>query len=62
MDYAGKSMKAQMRLAGRLGARYALILGDDEIAESAVTLKDMDEGGEQTRIPIDSVPERLTRS
>ena len=61
MDYAGKSMKAQMRLAGRLGARYALILGDDEIAESVVTLKDMDQGGEQKRIPLDSVDSVLAK-
>ena len=52
MDYAGKSLKAQMRLAGRLGAQFALIMGDDEVAESVVGVKDMKEGGEQVTIPL----------
>jgi histidyl-tRNA synthetase len=44
MDYAGRSPKAQFRTADRLGARFVAILGDDEIAQGAVTLKNMSRG------------------
>ncbi len=35
----GRSMKSQMREADRLAARYALILGDSELAEGMVAVK-----------------------
>lgn len=41
IDYAGRSMKAQMKEANRSGATYALILGDDEVNHGVVTLKDL---------------------
>ena len=50
MDYELKSLKAQMRAASRLGAPWAMILGPDEIAQNAVTLRNMEH----------SVEERLT--
>ena len=45
---AGK-LKRAMELANKLGARYALILGDDEIAAGQYSLKDM-QSGEQHRV------------
>jgi histidyl-tRNA synthetase len=47
LDYAERSVKGQMKQAGRSGARYAVILGDDEIAQGAVTLKDLGTGDER---------------
>ncbi len=41
LDLGGRSLKAQMRLADRSGARYALILGDAELATETVTLRDL---------------------
>ncbi len=41
MDSGGKSLKSQMRRADKLGARYALILGEDELAAGAVTVRDL---------------------
>jgi len=38
-----------MELANKLGARFALILGDDEIAAGEYSLKDM-ASGEQRRV------------
>lgn len=38
---AGKSLKSQMRLADRLGVPYVLIIGADELAANAVTVRDM---------------------
>jgi histidyl-tRNA synthetase len=47
MDYEGRSLKAQMRTANRSGARYALLIGPDEVANKIVTLKDMAGHGEK---------------
>jgi histidyl-tRNA synthetase len=41
LDYEGKSLKAQMRAADRLGARYAAIIGGDELKNHSVTLRNM---------------------
>ncbi len=40
-DYEKKSLKGSMRKANDLGARFVLILGDDELKENSVMLKDM---------------------
>jgi histidyl-tRNA synthetase len=40
MDFAGRAMKAQFKLADREGATLAVITGDDELANGTVTLKD----------------------
>jgi len=42
MDYSGKGLKAQMKRAHRLGARRALIVGEDELAAGKAVLRDMD--------------------
>ena len=47
MDFAGRSMKAQVKQANKLGARYALILGDDEIAEGVVMLRSMSDSQQE---------------
>lgn len=54
MDFAGRSMKAQMKQANKLGARYALILGDDEIAEGVVMLRSMSDS-QQEKVPLAEV-------
>jgi len=43
-DYQGRKMKAQMKSADRLQARYTAILGDDELANGEITLKEMATG------------------
>ncbi len=53
-----RSLKAQMRRAARSGYRFCLILGDDEISRSEVTLKDM-ETSFQERVPRDEALTRL---
>jgi len=45
----GGKMKKLMELANKLGARYVLIIGDDEIAAGTYSLKEMS-SGEQTRL------------
>jgi len=46
---AGGKLKRAMELANKLGARFALILGDDEIAAGEYSVKDM-QSGEQRRV------------
>ena len=45
--FDNRSMKAQMKLANRSGARFALIVGDDELTAGTVIAKPMQGGGEQ---------------
>ncbi|MEA1960635.1 MAG: histidine--tRNA ligase [Bacillota bacterium] len=40
-DYTGRSAKAQMKYADKLGARVVLLLGRDEIEQGIFTLRDM---------------------
>jgi histidyl-tRNA synthetase len=47
-----RSLKSQMREADRHAARFALIIGEDELAERAVTVKPLAQGEEQTRVPL----------
>jgi len=47
LDLAGRSPKGQLKLAGRSGARFAVLLGLDELAEGSVRLKDLRGGGEE---------------
>jgi histidyl-tRNA synthetase len=51
---AGGKLKRAMELANKLGARFALILGDDEIAAGEYSLKNM-QTGEQQRVRRDDL-------
>ena len=48
--YDNRSMKAQMKLANRSGARFALIVGDDELAAGTVVVKPMQADGAQVAV------------
>ena len=48
--FDARSMKAQMKRADRSGATVAVIIGPDEQAEGAVTVRDMRPGGGQRRV------------
>jgi len=47
MDFAERSLKAQMSLADRLGADYTVILGDRELETGKATLRRMATGDQQ---------------
>lgn len=51
----GGSFKSQMKKADRSGARYALILGEDEVARGQVTVKPLREQTEQLQLSVDEV-------
>lgn len=55
----GGSFKSQMKKADRSLARYALILGEDEVLANQVTLKPMLEAGEQQRLSLQQAIEKL---
>lgn len=48
MSYARRSMKSSMRQAGKSRARFALLLGEDELAQNTVTVKNMDTSEQHT--------------
>ena len=50
-DIVGRGLKAQMKYANKIGAKYTVVLGDDEIAAGKANLKCM-ETGEQTAISL----------
>lgn len=53
-DFQGRSMKAQMKQANRVQARYVLIFGEDEVARGQVVLRNM-ATSEQQEIAIDAI-------
>ena len=46
-DVVGRSVKAQMKYANKLGAKYTMILGGDEIQNGSAVLKNMKDGSTQ---------------
>ncbi|MFP4056269.1 MAG: histidine--tRNA ligase [Candidatus Brocadiia bacterium] len=50
MDFEGRSIKAQMRTADKLGARHVTVIGDDELARGTLALKHM-ASGEEVELP-----------
>lgn len=61
LDYANRSLKAQMREANRLGVARVLIVGSDELARGVATMKDM-HSGEQSELPLKNVLNHFTKS
>jgi histidyl-tRNA synthetase len=53
-DVMGRGLKAQMKQADRLGAKLAVIMGPDELARGAVTLRDL-AASEQSEVPLPEV-------
>lgn len=53
-DFQGRSMKAQMKQANRVNAKYVLIFGEDEFARGQVVLRNMSTS-EQKEIAITDI-------
>lgn len=58
-DHMGRSLKAQMKYADKMGFSYIIVLGDDEIESNKAVLKNM-ETGEQKDVSLDSIVDRLS--
>ena len=52
------NLKRRMQQANRIGARTAVLLGEDELAKAVATVRDM-ESGEQREVPIDRLAAAL---
>ncbi|NNU91985.1 histidine--tRNA ligase [Geobacillus sp. NFOSA3] len=57
-DYQDRKVKAQLKAADRLNAKFVAILGDDELAKEVINIKEMSTG-EQTEVPLHSVVDYL---
>lgn len=55
LDYEGRSLKSQMRRADKTGARYVLILGEDELNRREIQLRDMHDKTQRI-LPLDGAP------
>jgi len=53
-DSLRRSIKSQMREANKIGASLAIIIGDKELKDKSVQIKDLN-NGQQKLIPIDSI-------
>ena len=65
MDHEGRGLKSQMKRADKLGARFVAILGEDELAQGAWTVRDMkastQEAGRPGRALAAHLIEKTTR-
>ncbi len=60
MDYKGRSMKAQMKEANRQNARFAIIVGDNELATGKFVFRNMLESSEEP-LAVDEILLKLTQ-
>ena len=54
MDFLGRSIKEQMKEDNRKNARFAVIIGDDELESGMYTLRNM-AASEETRLEPDKI-------
>lgn len=59
-DLMERSLKAQMKYANKLEAKYVIVLGDEEVESGKAILKDM-KNGEQKDISLDSIVDRMKK-
>ncbi|MBK5967827.1 MULTISPECIES: histidine--tRNA ligase [Thiorhodovibrio] len=58
----GGSFKSQFKKADRSGARFALVLGDDELAEGQIGVKALRGDAQQQRIALDHLADYLAEA
>ena len=59
-DICGRGLKAQMRYANKIGAKFSIVLGDNELENNTARLKNMQDGSE-TEIKLDSLLEAIRK-
>jgi histidyl-tRNA synthetase len=59
INLGGGSIKTQFKRADKSGARFAVVLGDDEAARGVVALKDLRRDAAQEECAVDRINERL---
>ena len=58
LAYGDRGLKGSMKAADRSGAAYTLVVGERDLADGSVQLKDM-ASGEQTAVPLEAVVDRV---
>ncbi len=59
MDYSKGSLKSQMRIANKIGARFTVIVGEEELSKNMVILRNM-QTKEQKEVKLDNLINELT--
>ncbi len=59
-NLGGGGFKAQFKRADRSGARFALVVGDDELEQGTITLKDLKGELEQQTLSVEDVVKQLS--
>jgi histidyl-tRNA synthetase len=60
VDYEPKSLRAKMRSADKLGARWVVLLSAEDASRRVANLRDMS-SGDQVELPWVELPTRLAR-
>lgn len=60
LDHAARSMKAQFKLAGKLGVKKVVVIAGDELEKGVVKLRDM-EKSEETEVPMADIVSLLAQ-
>ncbi len=60
MDYSDKSLKSQMKRADKLNSSFTLIVGDKEIDEKRVELRNMNTKNQQV-LPMNNLLETIIK-
>lgn len=59
-DYLNRKIKAQMKQADRLNARYTVVIGDQELEQQRIAIKNM-QSGESEEIALNQIAEFFTK-
>lgn len=59
-DVQGRGFNAQMKYANKIGAKFCVVLGDEEIATGTYKLKNM-QSGEQTQVDDSTILQQIQR-
>lgn len=59
-DICGRGLKAQMKFADKIGAKFSSVIGEDEIKNNSIVLRNM-ATGDETKTSLDELPETLEK-
>ncbi len=60
LEYEGKSLKAQLREADKAGCQFVAVLGELELQQGTITVKDLQDGAQRT-VSLETFAEELSR-
>lgn len=60
LNLGGGSFKSQLKRADKSGAEYAIILGEQEVAQESAGLKPLRSGEDQSSVALSELPQRIS--